>query len=353
MSGLASLVADASVVAVVGSGGVGKTSVSAACGLAAAQHGRRVCVVTVDPARRLADALGGADLGPDPRPVAGRVPGELWAMMLDSKATFDRLVRDQANSPRQADEILANAFYQRLSTSTAGIHEYMAVEQLHSLATDARFDLVVVDTPPSQHVLDLVDAPGRLARFLDNRMYRTLVKPASGVARIAAAPARALTRRIAAAVGGQILDDALGFFEAFAGMESGFVERAREVEARLVDPSTAFVAVATPRRDSVDTAISVGSELASRSISLRGTVANMVTGDPWPQVEPVADTAPALPELQLRLDALRDRHRRAEAELESLAPLRALAQVHASVARQPVEVADVAGLRRLGQALWD
>ncbi len=338
------LLTSSRIIVVVGAGGTGKTSIASATGLAAARLGRRVCVVTVDPARRLADALGGAELGADPRLLPVRVDGELWAMMLDPAETFDAVVRTHATSDDQAAEILANPFYRRLSTSVPGVHEYMAVEQVYRLACDDRFDLVVVDTPPSRHALDIVDAPERLSRFLDNPMYRTLIRPSSGLARLAARPARALTRRISTVVGGRLLDDALSFFEGFAGMEAGFVERASEVRRLLDAATTAFVVVATPRRTAVDIAATVTAELALRSLRPAATVANMVTFDPWPRVQPALDEIDLSPEMKLRLEALTDRHHRAVAEQQLLEPFTRLAPVGISVRRRPGEITDLAAL---------
>lgn len=346
---LSAVVDGASIVVTVGSGGVGKTTVAAAIAQGAAEAGRRVCVITVDPARRLADALGGDELGPRPTQLAGGA--QLWAMMLDPKHTFDRLVGEHAPDQARADDILGNAFYQKLSTSLAGVHEFMAVEELLSLAGDDRFDLLVVDTPPSRHALDLLDAPGRLTRFLDNRMYRTLVRPATGVARLATAPARAFAKRVASAVGGQFLDDAIGFFEAFAGMEAGFAARARAAGELLADPSTAFVAITTPRPDAIEVATEMRAELESRHITLAAAVTNMTTFDPWPELEPHLDAFASTPELRLRAEALRDRHARAEAELQLLAPVSQLTEVVVNLPRRRTEVSDLAALAELGAEL--
>ncbi|MDG2112333.1 MAG: ArsA-related P-loop ATPase [Actinomycetota bacterium] len=350
---LGSLVDASRVLTVVGAGGVGKTSTAAALASAGAGAGRRVCLVTVDPARRLADALGGPRLGPTPSRLEapGTNSGELWAMMLDPKVTFDTIVRQHSDTEQQVEDVLGNGFYQKLSTSLPGVHEYMAIEQLRLLSDDPRFDLVVVDTPPAHHVVDLVDAPERLTRFLDNRMYRTLIRPAGGMARIAAAPARAFTKRVASVVGGQLLDDAIVFFEAFAGMEAGFVERATAVRHLLEQPTTAFIAVATPRRDSVQVALELADTLQQRRIRVAGTIANMTTFDPWDEVEPWLPQLGGSPELRLRTEALRDRHERAEAEAELLRPLVALEGVHGVVHRRPGEVADLAGLAAMGSDL--
>ena len=356
MTGLGGAVGLSDVVLAVGAGGVGKTTTAAALGVAAASSGRRVCVVTVDPARRLADARGVTALGSEPRRIEqfdSPEEGEFWAMMLDPKATFDDVVRLHCGSREQADEILANPFYQRLSTSLPGVHEYMAIETLHRLALDDRFDLVVVDTPPSQHVLDLVDAPDRLTRFLDNRMYRTLVRPVGGVARLAAAPARALSRRVAAVVGGQIVDDAIGFFEAFQGMEEGFVERARAVRELLSASSTLVVAIATPKQDTVSTALEIIGALGQRGISTGGAIANMTTFDAWPDVAPFERELEATPELALRLDGLRDRHVRAESETAVLAPLFDIVPHGARLRRRATELGEAHALATLGRAILD
>ncbi|HET9092021.1 MAG TPA: ArsA-related P-loop ATPase, partial [Acidimicrobiales bacterium] len=175
--GLASLVRERSIIICSGSGGAGKTTTSAAVALAGAREGRRSCVVTIDPARRLADALGIGELENSPRRIEGDWPGELFALMLDAKGTFDELVERYSESPEQAGRILSNRLYRNLTSALSGTQEYMAAEKLYELHESGDFDLVVVDTPPTRNALDFLDAPGRLTRFLENRVFRLLLMP--------------------------------------------------------------------------------------------------------------------------------------------------------------------------------
>ncbi|HEX8769351.1 MAG TPA: ArsA-related P-loop ATPase, partial [Acidimicrobiales bacterium] len=170
------LVSDRSVVVCCGPGGVGKTTTAAVVALEGAMRGRRSVVVTIDPARRLADALGLGSLSDEPRLIdsKGRWGGELWALMLDTKSTFDTLVTKYAARPEQAESILSNRFYRNISSALSGTQEYMAMEKLFELHDQNRFDLIVVDTPPTRNALDFIDAPRRLTRFLDNRVFRLL-----------------------------------------------------------------------------------------------------------------------------------------------------------------------------------
>ena len=239
-----------------GSGGVGKTTVAASLALAGAQAGLRACVVTIDPARRLADALGLETL-PN---VAHRVPveldsatadGELWALMLDPKSTFDSLVARYAESPEQGERILENRLYRNISGALSGTQEYMAAEKLFELAEEGRFDLLVVDTPPSRNALDFLEAPARLTKFLDNRLFRMVVMPTRSYLRAVSMAAQAFVRTVAKVVGAEVVDDAVSFFQAFEGMEEGFRDRAEKVDELLGGPNTAFVLVASARKDTV------------------------------------------------------------------------------------------------------
>ncbi|MGH9293383.1 MAG: ArsA family ATPase [Acidimicrobiales bacterium] len=249
--GLADLVAERSIVICCGSGGAGKTTVSAAIALAGAEAGRSTCVVTIDPARRLADALGLGSLDNVPRRIEGPFPGSLHAVMLDAKGTFDDLVRTYAAGDDQAERILSNRLYRNLTSALSGTQEYMAAEKLYELNASGEFDLVVVDTPPTRNALDFLDAPGRLTRFLENRVFRLLLMPTRASLRALTLATQTLLRTISKVAGSEIVDDAVAFFRAFEGMESGFSERAERVEQLLGDPGTAFVLVAAPRRDSV------------------------------------------------------------------------------------------------------
>jgi anion-transporting ArsA/GET3 family ATPase len=265
-----------SVVVCTGAGGVGKTTTAAVLALEAAYRGRRACVVTIDPARRLADAMGLEGLTHTPTQVEGPWPGELWAMMLDTKATFDDLVATHATDLEQATEILGNRFYRNISGSLSGTQEYMAMEKLYELHSEERFDLVVVDTPPTRNALDFLEAPRRLTRFLDHRLYRLLVAPTRGLVRAVNLAAQTFLRTVSRVVGAEVVQDAIGFFAAFDGMEAGFRERAASVVELLSDDTTAFVLVTAPRRDVVEEATYFADRLAEAGIAVRALIVNRV-----------------------------------------------------------------------------
>jgi len=273
---IASLVDERSVLVCCGSGGVGKTTTSAALALAAAERGRRACVVTIDPARRLADALGEVGVADEPHRVEGPWPGELYAVMLDAKGTFDRLVRQNARDAEQAERILGNRLYRNLVGALSGTQEYMATEKLFELHEEADFDLVVVDTPPTHNALDFLDAPRRLTGFLDNRLFRLLLTPGKAYLRALSVATQVLLRTIARVAGSEIVDDTVAFFQAFEGMESGFRERAARVERLLAEQATAFVLVSAPRRDSIEEATFLAAKLASSHHDLDALVVNRV-----------------------------------------------------------------------------
>ncbi len=267
-----------------GSGGVGKTTTAAAIGVRAAEAGRKVVVLTIDPARRLAQSLGLTALDNTPRPVAGiddAHGGTLDAMMLDMKRTFDEVVEAHA-TPDKAAQILANPFYQAVSSSFAGTQEYMAMEKLGQLRTEAerdgRWDLIVVDTPPSRSALDFLDAPKRLGSFLDGRFIRLISAPAKAGGR---AYLKALsigvelaTRTLSKVLGGQMLADVQTFVAALDTMFGGFRERADVTYALLKEPSTAFVVVAAPERDALREAAYFVERLDEEAMPLAGVVVN-------------------------------------------------------------------------------
>ena len=259
-----------------GSGGVGKTTVSATFALAAARAGRRSCVVTVDPARRLADALGVESLPNTPSEVEGDWPGHLHALMLDSKGTFDDLVQRYARTPEQAEAILANRLYQNLAGALSGTQEYMAMEKLYELVNSGEFDIVVVDTPPTRNALDLLDAPRRLTRFLENRLFRALLVPTRMSLRAVGVATQALLRTISKVAGAEIVQDAVGFFQAFEGMEDGFRSRASAVHDLLADPATAYVLVTSARPDAVTEASFFAEKLAERDVAVAALVVNRI-----------------------------------------------------------------------------
>jgi anion-transporting ArsA/GET3 family ATPase len=273
---LAGLAAQRQIITCAGPGGVGKTTIAAAIAVHGARLGRRACVVTIDPAKRLADALGVENLTNQAHQVPGDwgPGGELWALMLDTKSTFDDVVVRHAGSEQQAQTILDNRLYRNISGALGGTQEYMAMEKLYELHREGRFDLIVVDTPPTRHALDFLDAPERLMRFLDNRIFRLLMMPTRASLRALNVATQMLLRTISKVVGGAIVADAVSFFSAFEGMEQGFRDRAAKVEELLVDRGTAFVVVAAPRRDAVEEALYFADRLAHSSGRVEALVVN-------------------------------------------------------------------------------
>ena len=353
MSGLTDLLRTASVVLCCGTGGVGKTTTAAALALAAAEDGRRVVVVTIDPARRLADALGLEAIGNECVPVDLDVAGELWVTMLDTKATFDGLIERHAIDNAQAQRILENRYYRNLSTSLSGTREFMAMERLHELNDESRFDVVVVDTPPSRNALDFLEAPDRLARFLDGRLFR-LAAPGRGVTRKVAAPALMLLRRIARVISPEVVDDTLAFIEAFSGMEEGFKERATAVDELLGAATTAFVLVASPTAEAVDESGFFVSKLSTAGIEVDALVLNRCqprfTERDWGAL----GRDERLPAGALaQLDALRELTELADSEDEQSRVLveRCAAAVVARVQELDHDVHDLAGIAEVAAKL--
>ncbi|WP_369140879.1 ArsA family ATPase [Modestobacter versicolor] len=277
---LAGLVADPEtrIIVCCGSGGVGKTTTSAALALAAAEAGRQVVVLTIDPARRLAQSLGLVELDNEPRVVeTPGAPGELSAMMLDMKRTFDDVVSAHS-TPERAEVIFANPFYQALSSSFAGTQEYMAMEKLGQLRASEKWDLVIVDTPPSRSALDFLDAPNRMSRFLDGTMIRLLTAPAraggrAGV-RLVGAGFMLFSRIISKILGGQLLNDISAFVSALDTMFGGFRERATATYELLRQPGTSFVVVAAPEPDALREASYFVDRLSTEGMPLAGLVIN-------------------------------------------------------------------------------
>jgi len=269
-----------------GSGGVGKTTTSAAIAAGMAARGLKVCVLTIDPAKRLADSLGLEELGNEARlvdpvllaeggvePVEG---GELWAMMLDAKETFDELVRRQAPDERSRDRVLDNRIYQQISGALAGSQEYMAMEKLYELHAEGSFDLLVLDTPPSRDALDFLDAPKRLTQFIEGRSMRLFIRPTGLAARVAgrgASMALSVLKRI---VGFDLIADLAEFFDAFSGMVDGFRERARRVNELLADPETCFLVVCGPQGETIEEAVYFHRKLAEAELPFGGVIVNKV-----------------------------------------------------------------------------
>ena len=305
MTDLFDLVSQRSVIICCGSGGVGKTTVSATFALAAARAGRRSCVVTVDPARRLADSLGVESLANTPTEVQGDWPGHLHALMLDTKGTFDDLVHRYAKTSEQAEGIQGNRLYQNLAGALSGTQEYMAMEKLYELVESGDFDVVVVDTPPTRNALDLLDAPRRLTRFLENRLFRALLVPTRVSLKALGMATRTLLRTIAKVAGSEIVEDAVGFFQAFEGMEEGFRTRAGAVRELLADPSTAYVLVTSARPDAITEASFFAEKLVEREVTPAALVVNRI----HPRFGPVderhlVDDNGALAPLEANLAAL-------------------------------------------------
>jgi anion-transporting ArsA/GET3 family ATPase len=275
-----------------GSGGVGKTTTAAALGLRAAERGRHVVVLTVDPARRLAQSMGLSSLDNTPRPVPGATNnsaaaeaagGSLHAMMLDMKRTFDEIVEAHSD-PDRAEQILANPFYQSLSSSFAGTQEYMAMEKLGQLRRADEWDLIVVDTPPSRSALDFLDAPQRLGRFLDGRLIRVLSAPTKAGGRaylkFVTAGFTMVTGVITKVIGAQMLRDVQTFIAAFDTMFGGFRERADDTYRLLQAPGTAFLVIATPEPDALREASYFVDRLSSDQMPLAGLIVNRVHRSP-------------------------------------------------------------------------
>jgi anion-transporting ArsA/GET3 family ATPase len=267
-----------------GSGGVGKTTTSAAIATGMAACGLKVCVLTIDPAKRLADSLGLRELGNEAKRVDPELfeshglemKGELWAMMLDAKATFDELVARQAPDEEARDRVLGNRIYQQISSALAGSQEYMAMEKLFELHTEGRFDLLVLDTPPTRNALDFLDAPRRLMQFIEGRSLRVFMRPTGLAAKVAgrgASVALSVFKRI---VGFDLLADLAEFFNAFSGMVDGFQARAKRVNSLLADSRTCFLVVCGPQGEPVDEAVYFHRKLVEAKLPFGGVIVNKV-----------------------------------------------------------------------------
>ncbi len=272
---------------VAGPGGVGKTTTAAALALGMAQRGLRVAVVTIDPAKRLAVALGVEGLGNEPHRVDPQLlaahgvepPGELWAMMLDAKVTFDALIERLAPDERAREQALSNRVYQEVSTTVAGTQEFSAIAKLYELHREGSFDAVVLDTPPSRSALDFLDAPSRMARFLEGRALKMFLVPSGIAARVMGRGTGLVLSMFSRFTGVDLLGDLSGFFGSLASMIDGFSERAHAVEALLRDPATAFVLVTSPEPDQVRETIFFAEQLDGEGMRRVGTIVNRVHSD--------------------------------------------------------------------------
>jgi anion-transporting ArsA/GET3 family ATPase len=267
-----------------GSGGVGKTTTSAAIAMGLAAQGARVAVVTIDPAKRLADALGIEELGSEPRRVDParfeghglEIQGELWAMMLDPKRTFDELIERLAPDEKTRDEILSNRIYRELSSAVAGSQEFTAVAKLYDLDRSDQFDVIVLDTPPSRNALDFLDAPDRLTGFLEGRALRLFLTPSGLAARFVGRGTSVVFSVLRRVTGVDLMEDLSVFFGALSGVLDGFRERATGVKALLADPSTTFLIVTSPERDPVEEAIFFRGKLREAGMPFGGLIVNRV-----------------------------------------------------------------------------
>ena len=376
------LLASKEIVVACGPGGVGKTTTAAAAGaMAAARLGGKVLVLTVDPARRLADALGLEGIGNTERRVpdatfreAGVKPmGELWAAMLDTKESWDSLVRLHAPDARTRDEILSNPLYRNISGRFVQSHDYIAMERLFEIHADGNYDLIVVDTPPTRNALDFLDAPERMAEFFSSRLLRWLIVPyRSKLVNFASKPFYQVADRI---LGTQFLEDVAQFFILFQSMYDGFVERAKAVHRLMADRRTSFIVVSTLEAVPLREAEFFAQALKDRRLHLGAIVLNKVLPaylrDPQGEVvaEKLRDGADELAEAlapkvrsgdvsQIRRVLTEvgrsyiDYRVVAQREAEQQAELADVPEVLVSVPYFETDVYDLAGLLRLGAKLW-
>jgi anion-transporting ArsA/GET3 family ATPase len=354
------------VIVTCGSGGVGKTTTAAAMALIGAEAGRRTVVLTIDPARRLAQSMGLTELDNTPREVKDVEGGQLFAMMLDMKRTFDDVVLEHS-TPERAEQIFANPFYQSLSSSFAGTQEYMAMEKLGQLVAANEWDLIVVDTPPSRSALDFLDAPNRLGRFLDGRMIRLLTGPAKAggkaYLKVVTVSVGMVARVFTRVIGGDLLNDLSTFVTALESMFGGFRERAQQTYELLKQPGTAFIVVAAPEPDALREASYFVERLSAENMPLAGVIVNRTH-----RAAPVEGGSPlSAARAELAADALAEKApdaTLAQAALRVHAEIAAAAEHDARMTKRfssahpkvplvavpslPADVHDLEGLRTIG-----
>ncbi len=284
---LAERLAGKDVCVLAGPGGVGKTTTAAALGLGLARRGQRVVVVTIDPAKRLASALGVEGLDNEPQRVAAELlaahgvepPGELWATMLDAKVTFDALITRLAPDERAREEALSNRIYQEVSSSVAGTQEFSAIAKLYDLHREGSFDTIVLDTPPSRNALDFLDAPTRMTRFLEGRALKMFLVPSGLAARVMGRGTGLVLSMFSRFTGVDLLSDLSAFFGSLAGMVDGFRERAQAVEELLRDPASAFLLVTSPEPEQTRETIFFAEQLVAAGMERAGVIVNRVHRD--------------------------------------------------------------------------
>ena len=350
-----------------GSGGVGKTTTSAAIAAGMAARGKKVAVLTIDPAKRLADSLGLPELGNEERQVdpalfteAGVDPeeGELWAMMLDPKATFDEVVRKHAPDEETRERILENRIYQQLSNALAGSQEYMAMEKLFEIWAEDRYDLLVLDTPPSRNALDFLEAPKRLTQFIEGRALRVFMAPTGIAAKVAGRGTSAMFSILKRITGVDLLEDLAEFFQAMSGMVGGFRERARRVNELLADPESMFLVVCGPQGEPIDEAVYFHRKLVEAKLPFGGVIVNKVHYSGNGSVEALAgelgdrlgdeDLAQRVAENYDDYRALSERDRRNVEHLAAEMRTRAVIQVP----YLDFDVHDLAGLMEINRYLF-
>jgi anion-transporting ArsA/GET3 family ATPase len=285
MAGVGELLEGKRVCICAGSGGVGKTTSSAAIAAGMAARGKKVAVLTIDPAKRLADSLGLPELGNEERQVDPKLfkqagvdsqGGELWAMMLDAKATFDELVRRHAPDAETRDRILSNRIYQQLSKALAGSQEYMAMEKLFELHAEDRYDLLVLDTPPSRNALDFLEAPRRLMQFIEGRALQVFMRPTGLGMKVFGRGTSMMFSVLRRLTGVEVLEDLSEFFQAFSGMVGGFQERAKRVSELLANPETCFLVVCAPQGEPIIEAVYFHRKLVEAELPFGGVIVNKV-----------------------------------------------------------------------------
>lgn len=352
---------DRRIVVCTGSGGVGKTTISAAIALEAARRGRKSLVVTIDPAKRLANSLGLKRLSNRPRRIdpkqfqaAGLDPAPLDAMMLDTKTTFDELIHKHARNRQRAEAIVNNRFYQAVSGALSGTNEYMAMEKLYELAQDGEYDMIVIDTPPTRNALDFLEAPKRMTSFLEGRLLKWFLLPAigggKGLLRAMNFAAATFLRIVKRLIGAQLLKDTADFLANFEGMYEGFKERAQAVYDLLRRDTTAFVIVTVPTEQAVEESLFFATTLNSYRLPFGGVVVNRI--HPRFEVDTTGPTgAPLIDRLIAIAEDFEQVGRREERSLRRL-QAECPQETWARVPYLAAEVVDLAALTQVAEAMF-
>jgi len=369
VAGVAQLLEGKRVCICAGSGGVGKTTSSAAIAAGMAARGEKVAVLTIDPAKRLADSLGLPELGNEERQIdPGLFPeagvdargGQLWAMTLDAKAAFDELVRRHAPDEETRDRILSNRIYQQLSAALAGSQEYMAMEKLFELYAEDRYDLLVLDTPPTRSALDFLDAPRRLMQFIEGRALQVFMRPTGLGMKVFGRGTSMMFSVLRRVTGVEVLEDLSEFFQAFSGMVGGFRERARRVSELLANPETCFLVVCGPQGEPISEAVYFHRKLVEAELPFGGVIVNKVHFEselPEPGDDLVGELTAAIGDGDVArrvADNFADYRRLAERDQRNIRRLTAemRARLVIQVPYLDEDVHDLAGLMRINEYLF-